>query len=105
MILHMSLSEAFVEILVEYPHRGPCVLLYRSLSEDLVEILVKSLHADLADACPRGACKTALLACSRELPVPRSFLMILWDSFRGRGMKILVEVLYTSHCDKLLWRS
>ena len=77
MILRISLSESLVEILVKYPHRGPCMLLYTSLSEDLVEILARS---SLSGPCTkilqmsflRGACKTALLGCSWEFLVSRS---------------------------------
>ena len=111
MILRISLSESLVEILVKYPHRGPCMLLYTSLSEDLVEILARS---SLSGPCTkilqmsflRGACKTALLGCSWEFLVSRlarfslaaagPFMTILWDSLRGPGMKILVAVFDNS---------
>ena len=41
-ILHRSLSEDLVEILLNSSLRGPCMILYGSFTEDLVEILVRS---------------------------------------------------------------
>ena len=110
MILHRSLWEDLVEILVKSFLRGASRILHRSLSGDLVEILVRSSLRSacvkiLQMRCLRGALMKAFLRCScgvlvsAALRAPLHQQVLLWRSCEillGPGMKILVKVFYNS---------
>ena len=77
----LTLTEDLVEILAEFSRRGPCM-------RNLQMLLFRRFwYHDLAGSAPAaaGPCMT-----------------ILWDSLRGPGMKILLQVLYNSLCDDLV---
>ena len=90
--------------LLNSSRRGPCMMLYRSLTEGLVEILVRSSFGGfcmkiLQMTFPRGACMKAIVGGSWEVPVSRSCKIrslstVLWRSYRGSGLKILVTAFY-----------
>ena len=114
MILHRSLWEDLVQILVKSFLRGASIILHRSLSGDLVEILVRSSLRSacvklLQMRCLRGAFMKAFLRCScgvlvsAALRAPLHQQVLLW-----RSCGILLGVLawrswsrsFTIPCEK-----
>ena len=77
----LTLTEDLVEILAEFSRRGPCM-------RNLQMLLFRRFwYHDLAGSAPAaaGPCMT-----------------ILWDSLRGPGMKILLQVFYNSLREDLM---
>ena len=71
----LTLTEDLVEILAEFSRRGPCM-------RNLQMLLFRRFwYHDLAGSAPAAA---------------GPCMMILWDSLRGPGMKILLQVLVRS---------
>ena len=81
MILHRSLSEDLVEILVRSSLRGPCLKILQMPCISFWYALGTFSYQDFVRSSPAAA---------------GPYLTILWDSLRGPGMKIWVTVFYSS---------